>query len=118
LLSKYPLVYNGTQVIGTVDFKVNTDGTTSETLFSSEKGKDYFTGLLIGIPQKSYKTNVAFRSYVILEKNGVQYIIYQLPQARSLYYISKQYLDNKMYASGTDEYTYLQKIIAAADSVQ
>jgi hypothetical protein len=114
-ISRYPLVYNGTNVMGSVDFKVNADGTTSEILFSSENGQDYFTGLLIGIPPKQYKTNIVFRSYVILEKNGTRYIIYQLPQARNLYYISKQYLDKNMYASGTAEYSYLQKIIADAE---
>jgi M6 family metalloprotease-like protein len=114
-ISTYPLVYNGTNVRGTVDFKVNEDGTTSEILYVSENGNDYFTGLLVGIPKSQYKTDVAFRSYIILEKDGTEYIIYQLPQTRSLYYVSKQYLDKNMYASGTEEYEYLQQIIADAE---
>jgi hypothetical protein len=114
-MTKYPLVYNGAYVQGTVDFKVNSDGTKSEILFSSENGRDWFTGLLINIPTKWYKTNFAFRSYVILEKNGTQYIIYQLPKSRSLYDIANQYLDNNMYASGSAEYNYLKKIIADAN---
>jgi hypothetical protein len=114
-MTNYPLVYNGAYVQGAVDFKVNPDGTTSEILFSSDGGRNWFTGLLINIPTKWYKTNFAFRSYIILEKDGTEYIIYQLPQSRSLYYVAKQYLDRNMYESGTEEYEYLQQIIADAE---
>jgi M6 family metalloprotease-like protein len=115
IMTDYPLVYNGEKVIGTVDFKVNSDGTTSEILFTSANGRDYFTGLLKQIPKAGYKTNIVFRSYVILEKNGTQYIIYQMPVSRSLYYVCKQYMDNNRYASGTAEYAYIQQIITDAE---
>lgn len=115
-LSRYPLVLGGARVNGTVDYSVNADGTVSEKLFESAGGFDSFTGLLINIPESGYKTEVAFRAYITLEKDGTTYTFYHKPVARSIYYLASQYIGRGMYEEGTVEYDYIMGIINVADN--
>ena len=77
-------------------------------------GRNRFTSVLIGLPAEQYKTEFAFRGYAVLEKNGVETVIYGPIVAKSIYSLAQQFLEAGTYAQGSDADIFLNKLITDA----
>ncbi len=109
----YPLVLGGEKVAGGRSYWIS-GGTVTDRVFETVGGRQRFTSVLVGLPPTEYKTEFAFRGYIILEKNGVRYTLYGPPVARSIYYLAEKLIERGDYAPGTSQDKFLRDIIADA----
>lgn len=115
-ISQYPLVKDGEKVLSGISYGKKADGTFENKTFETVDGRNRFTSVLVGLPVEQYKTEFAFRGYIILEKNGVQYTFYGPTVAKSMYSLAKQILDMGTYKPGTDAYEFLSGLVKNADN--
>lgn len=115
--SQYPMIKGGTKVLSGISYGKDSSGKLQDVVFELADGRYRFTSVLVGVPAEQYKTEYAFRGYIILEKGGVSYTFYGPPQARSIYNLAKQLLENGAYAQGTDADVFLRKLISDADAL-
>jgi hypothetical protein len=78
-------------------------------------GRIHFASVMIDIPPANYDTYYGFRSYAILQKDGVQYIFYGGQVARSMYYVCKQVLGANEFPVGSSAYNFVYNIVAAVE---
>ncbi|MBS6510503.1 MAG: immune inhibitor A [Clostridiales bacterium] len=90
------------------------NGTVNDRVFETVQGRQRFTSVLVRLPAERYKTEFAFRGYIILQKDGQSYTIYGPPMAKSIYSIAQQLIARKDYAVGSPEDQFLRRIIADA----
>lgn len=83
----------------------------SDPVFSSSNGIEYYTNVLTGnFSSSQCKSVLAMRPYVILEDaDGRQFAIYGGTVQRSISYIAQQNADT--FAAGTSAYNYIQQLI-------
>jgi hypothetical protein len=84
----------------------------------SNTGRYKFASVLSPVPPSSYKTDYAFRAYIILEKNNVKYVIYGPIKDRSMYTVATQVMSANEFNVGTDEYNFVQDIIDSGNKIQ
>ncbi len=114
-MSSYPLVKGGNKTtFGRAYWK---DGNTGKDLiFETVGGRHRFTSVLIGIPVANYKTEFAFRGYMILNYQGSDYTIYGPVVSRSIYYVSQQVIASGQFSANSAAYKFLEKVISDADA--
>lgn len=115
-MSQYPLIKDGQKVLSGISYGQKTDGTFEDKTFEVIDGRNRFTSVLVGLPVEQYKAEFAFRGYIILEKNGVQYTFYGPVVSKSMYSLAKQILDMGTYKPGTSAYDFLIKLVNDADN--
>lgn len=113
----YPMVKGGEKVACGLSYGKDSSGKWKDVIYETVDGRHRFTSVLTGLPSEQYKTEYAFRGYIILEKNGTEYTFYGPPVARSIYNLAKQLLDKGIYAEGTETYYFLRNIINDADGL-
>lgn len=79
-------------------------------------GRERFASVLVGLPVSQYKTEVAFRAYITLTKNGEDITIYGPQNAKSIYDLSQQLLNMKIYPEGSTPDVFLKKVVSDADN--
>lgn len=112
--NKYPMIKGGEKVLSGVSYGVDEKGNKVDKIYETVSGRNRFTSVLVGLPAEQYKTEFAFRGYAILEKNGVQTVIYGPVVAKSIYNLAQQFLDAGIYAEGSDADIFLNKLITDA----
>lgn len=113
----FPMVKDGEKVKAGVSYGRQGDGTVTDTIYETVSGRYRFTSVLVGLPPEQYKTEFAFRGYVILEKDGKEIVVYGPAVARSIYSLSKQALGLGLYQEGTPADQFLKKLISDADAL-
>lgn len=113
----YPMIKGGNKVLSGLSYGIDSNGKLQNIVYETVSGRQRFTSVLTGLPSEQYKTEYAFRGYIILEKNGVSYTFYGPAQARSIYNLAQQLLDKGIYEQGTDTYWFLRNIINDADGL-
>lgn len=113
----YPMIKGGNKVLSGLSYGIDSNGKLQNIVYETVNGRQRFTSVLTGLPSEQYKTEYAFRGYIILEKNGVSYTFYGPPQARSIYNLAKQLLDKGIYEQGSEPYQFLCNIIKEADAL-
>ncbi len=109
----YAFVLGGDKVAsGRSYWKQN--GAVNDRVFETVQGRQRFTSVLVRLPAERYKTEFAFRGYIILQKDGQSYTIYGPPMAKSIYSIAQQLIARHDYAVGSPEDRFLRKIITDA----
>lgn len=91
---------------------------------SSDSVKETFTTILTNQKVKYYRQNLKFRSYVTLkDKDGNEFTVYSGISTKNIVDVAKKIMDlyggsgeGKLYAEGTAEYIYLDKVIADGDN--
>ena len=111
---QYPFIKDGEKVGGGRAYWVS-NGTVNDKIFETSGGRIRFTSVLINLSQDQYATDIAFRSYIILEDQDGRMIVYGPPVARSIYTIAKQVLAGNEFKAGSSGYNYVKGII---DSVE
>ena len=63
---QYPFIKDGEKVGGGRAYWVS-NGTVNDKIFETSGGRIRFTSVLINLSQDQYATDIAFRSYIIVE---------------------------------------------------
>ena len=114
---RYPMVKGGAKTVSGMAYGLQEDGTRMDAIFETIDGRHRFTSVLTGLPSDQYKTDFAFRGYLILEKEEKDLIIYGPVVARNIYYLAQRLIDMQYYATGSEADRYLRKLICDADGV-
>lgn len=115
---RYPMVKGGTKVKSGLSYGTDASGNHMDVVFEAVDGRYRFTSVLVGIPVEQYKTEFAFRGYIVLEKDGSLVTLYGPVMARSIYVQAERYLASQTYQPGTEPYDFLQKLITDADAME
>ncbi len=114
-LEKYPMICGGAKVKESVAFDV-TNGT--DKYFEKVNGRYRYTMVFTGLPVSEYKKDFAFRSYIVLSKNGQDIIVYGPIVSNSIYTLAHRMIDEKRVKPGDSEYEYVQALIKDADAYE
>ncbi len=112
--TNYPMIRGGEKVLSGVSYGLDENSNKVDKIYETVNGRNRFTSVLVGLPPEQYKTEFAFRGYAVLEKDGVQTVIYGPIVAKSIYNLAQQFLDAGIYAEGSDAHTFLNKLITDA----
>lgn len=114
----YPMILGGTKVKSGMSYGTDAEGNPVDIFMETVENRQRFTSVLVGLPVNQYKTEFAFRAYIVLEKDGTDVTLYGPVMARSIYKQAQKYLENNTYQPGTAIYEFIQKIIADADALE
>lgn len=114
----YPMVLGGEKVLSGMAYGVNASGAMEDKVYETVDGRYRYTSVLVGLPVDQYKTEYAFRGYVILERGGNRITVYGPVVAKSIYSLADQLLKGGSYAEGTQVYKFLKKLMSDADALQ
>lgn len=110
-LQRYPFVKDGEKVGGGRSYWTE-NGVVNDRIFETVEGRYRFASVVTKLPEKQYATELAFRSYAILQSaDGGQLIIYGPPVARSIYTVAKQVLAAGEFKQGSSGYNYVKGIV-------
>lgn len=115
--ARYPMIRGGEKVQTGMAYGINADGGFTDVVYETVEKRYRYTSVLVGIPASQYKTEFAFRGYIILEKNGQQITLYGPPVAKSIYSLAEQVLERGTYEPGSEAYEFLRQLISDGDSV-
>lgn len=113
----YPMIKDGEKVLGGITYGTDDKGALIDKIFDTVNGRHHYTAVLVGMPVAEYKELYAFRGYAVLEKNGVEQIIYGPTVAKSIYSVAEQLIDMGIYEKGSQTDKFLRKLIADADAL-
>ncbi len=115
---RYPMIKGGTKTISGVAYGSLEDGTRMDAIFETVDGRHRFTSVLVGLPPEHYKTDFAFRGYIILEKAGKELIFYSPIVTRNIYNLAQIVLELQYYEAGSEVDRFLRKLICDADGIE
>lgn len=116
--TQYPMIKGGQKVLSGMSYGIGENGALSDMIYETVNGRHRFTSVLVGLPANQYKTEFAFRGYAVLEKNGVQTIVYGPVVAKSIYALAEQVLNMGSYPAGSDADLFLRQLITDANNAQ
>lgn len=112
--AQYPFVKGGTKVTsGRAYWK--TGSTVNDKIFETVGERYRFTSVLVDLPVSAYKTDFAFRGYILLDNGTRQILLYGPVRASNIYTISQLVLASNQFAAGSSADLFLRKIISDAD---
>ena len=117
-MSQYPMVKGGQKVLDGLSYGINADGVLEDKIYETVNDRYRYTSVLVGQPASQYRTEYAFRGYIILEKDGVPVTFYGPPVGRSIYFLANQVLNAGSYPVGSDADQFLRQLIADSDALQ
>lgn len=110
-----PMLKGAANTVSGVSYGTAKDGSAMDAVFKSENGMLYFSNVLTDLTWEHCKTEFAFRSYLILEKNGQEITLYGPITVRSLYSVAQEMLAKGAY-EGDAERQRLEKLIEKTDA--
>lgn len=113
-----PMIKGGTKVQSGMAYGTDANGSLTDVVYETVDGRYRYTSVLVGMPAAQYKTEFAFRGYLILEKDGGEVMLYGPPKARSIYSLAEQLLAGGKYEPGSSAYEFLTKLITDADALE
>lgn len=116
-IGQHAMVKDGEKVLSGLSYGIDANGNKSDKIYETVNGRHRFTSVLVGMPAEQYKTEYAFRGYIVLNKNGEDVVLYGPIVARSIYSLAHQILDNGTYEAGSSAYEFLHQLIYDADHV-
>ena len=114
----YPMVKGGTKVQSGMAYGTDANGNYTDVVYETVDGRYRYTSVLVGLPAAQYKTEFAFRGYLVLEKDGAEITLYGPPKARSIYSLAEQFIAKGTYEPGSSAYEFLTKLITDADALE
>lgn len=111
---QYSLVKGGEKVTGGVAYGTDSNGNFRDAIYETVDGRHRYTSVLVGLPAEQYKTEFAFRGYIILTQNGRDYVFYGPPRSQSIYTLAQALLASGEYAEGSEIHSFLQNLIVSA----
>lgn len=113
--AQYPMVKGGAKVQSGMAYGADGGGGFTDVVYETVDGRYRYTSVLVGMPAAQYKTEFAFRGYIILEKNGTTVTLYGPPVAKSIYSLAEQLLERGSYEPGSAAYEFLENLIHDAE---
>lgn len=112
---RYPMILGGEKVKSGRAYGQKENGETEDVVFETVEDRLRYTLVLVDLPASQYKTEFAFRGYMILTKDGKEITLYGPPVARSIYSLAEQLLDMGAYPEESDAQGFLRQLIRDAD---
>ena len=116
--AQYPFIKGGNKVGSGRSYGQNSDGTILDTVFETVNGRHRFTSVLVDLAPEYYKTNFVFRGYIILTKDGEEYIFYGPPVSKNIYELAEYLIQIRYYPEGSEADTFLRKLINDANELE
>ncbi|NLL76494.1 MAG: hypothetical protein GX235_04515 [Clostridiales bacterium] len=113
--AQYPLIKGGEKVLSGMSYGKSPDGVLEDKIYETVSGRHRFTSVLVGLPSNQYKTEYAFRGYIILTKDGTDVTLYGPTVWKSIYSLAKQVLTGGQYEKNSSADLFLNKLIEDAD---
>ncbi len=114
----YPMIKDGEKTARGMAYGVNPDGSIVDNVYETVTGRQRFTSVLVGLPVEQYKTEFAFRGYVVLSKGEEEVVLYGPIMNRSIYRLAQQALGMNLYEEGSQAKLFLEQLIRDADAVE
>lgn len=115
---QYPMVKDGAKIKSGMAYGADGNGGFTDLVYETVDGRYRYTSVLVGLPATQYKTEFAFRGYIILEKNGTTITLYGPPVARSIYFLAERFLERGSYEPGSAAYEFLVNLINDAEECE
>ena len=115
-MSEYPMVKGGEKLASSMSYGINTDGSLKDAYWEIAEERVQFASVLINLPVSQYKTEFAFRGYIVLEKGGELVTLYGPARANSIYVLAQRMLNSGSYPVNSEPYVFLQTLITDADA--
>lgn len=112
--AQYPFIKGGAKVTSGRSYW-KSGSTVNDKIFETVGGRYRFTSVLIDLPVSAYKTNFAFRGYILLDNGTRQVLLYGPVRASNIYAISELVLASNQFAAGSSADLFLRQIISDAD---
>lgn len=113
--AEHPLVKGGKGIVTGMAYGTDAKGQKLDMVYETVDGRQRFTSVLVGLPKTQYSTAYAFRAYAVLEKNGVEYVVYGPVTSRSMTALAQQLLEDGTYGEDSPENAYLRQILKDAN---
>lgn len=113
---QYPLIKDGVKVAGGRSYGRNENNILEDKIYETVSGRYRFTSVLTSLPVAQYKTEFAFRGYMILTKGGQDITLYGPTVWRSIYSLAQQVITSGQYSQGSEADQFLRKLVSDADS--
>ncbi len=114
--STYAFIKGANKVKSGVSYGIDETGNHVDKVYETINDRYRYTSVLIGLPAEQYKTEFAFRGYMILTQNGTDTVIYGPPVYKSIYTLAGQALATGQYAEDSDAAIFLNQLIIDADA--
>lgn len=110
-----PLVKGGKGVLTGMSCGTDANGQKLDLVYETVGKRQRFTSVLVGLPKAQYSTVYTFRAYAVLEKNGVESVVYGSIVSQSMTALAQRILTEGTYEQGSPEESYLRRILEDAD---
>ncbi len=117
-IGEYPMIKGGEKVLSGLAYGLDADGNMVDQVYQTVEDRYRYTSVLIGLPPEQYKTEFAFRGYIILSKDDTDVVFYGPIVAKSIYWIAEQFSNMGLYPEGSSADLFLKKIISDADALE
>lgn len=118
LREKLPMIRGGEKVLQGMAYGYDEEGRLVDNVFETVDGRLRFTSVLVGMPASEYKTDLAFRSYMVLTKGEEEITLYGPILYRNIYALAERFLSMNLYEDGSEAKAFLEQLIADGDSAQ
>lgn len=114
----YPFVLNGSKVSSGMAYGTDGSGNHVDAVFETVDGRYRFTSVFTGLPADKYKTEFAFRGYIILNNGSQSVTLYGPPVANSIYALAQRLIGMNYYTAGSAQDLYIRQIVSDADALE
>ncbi|MCQ2538808.1 MAG: hypothetical protein MJ114_00010 [Acetatifactor sp.] len=118
LRAKAPMIKGGNNVQSGMVYGKDAAGNLTDLVFETVNNRYHFVSVLVGLPASYYKTDLAFRGYIILEKEGKDVTLYGPAVARNIYQLADRFLQMGLYQEGSSAYNFLVQLKQDADALE
>ena len=106
-----PLVIGGEAVERDKAWAASDGSSEADAVYETVAGRARYVTQLAEISSGAYSTAYACRGYVILSKDGADYVLYGPIVSKTMRGLAEQILQSGAYAEGSDAYDYLEQIV-------
>lgn len=110
------LTHSTEKVASGLSYGKDAEGNPVDKVLEQVDGRDRFASVLVGVPVSQYKTEFAFRSYMILSKDGEDMVVYGPQNSRSIYGLAQQVIAAGLYPEGSNADVFLKQLVTDADA--
>ncbi len=114
----YPMIRGGQKVLQGMAYGYDTEGKLVDNIYENVNGRQRFTSVLVGLPATEYKTEYAFRGYMVLSKGEEEITLYGPILHRSIYKLAEQALGMNLYEDGSAAKQFLEQLILDGDAAE
>lgn len=112
----YPFIKGGEKVVQGMAYGTKEDGSRVDNVYAVADGRTQFTMVFVGLPASEYKSTFAFRTYLTVQKDGVERTIYGPVRSRNIYELAQQAIAAGFYQEGSSQQEFLKQLIADGDA--